>query len=961
MSLVLRMKDGDKTPTLYTHYGKQYDFDELQRSADIGFSDFLSSLKRGEKDQDKFREAYSNIMAGIKDGTITFRDGKYHDSLGRYTNSSEKNKNKDYYGLVANYIYGKQGKSKEYIKPEDKTDTRIKWNGNTGVGQAFLRNIYGSDNGNIVDFWDLDPYDSETNSRSLAGRLSKTKSTLEYLQNNFDSIFTGYSDSDKTQALSNLQDAISRISDSTIDPGDYLALSKALGGLDFRNMFTTNTGESAKQQTLQEQQQEGGEGGQLGFLEWVQEHYPQFTGSLYNPINIQSTRTYNQDVLNRLTQALKSSSNEQLFNSLRLSIADPNYNLYKENYISNIFGDADPGFTRGLSQLALLNALKNRNLLHSFGTDNPNIYYVPNTEGERQTSWVWDSKNNILREMSYHDIPYWRDKIYQEWLASQGVMDPSGYYSSRYNGYRFKRGGIIKAQSGVKLSPNANWYSGVFIPQFDHILSQIEKNPEYYQWINDMQDRHSEIYKSAGDNFQDKAYKNSIVGDYQNLYKQGFNNEWESNSAGYNSLGIQNAYNQGMFSINGTTIRTSGDWAGENNWKTDNLYSSITDYRRILGRKGDYTDEQLQSVKEALKERKYDIIEDSNGYYKLVPIKDQDNISPEVINENQEGELKKQTPATYISPTSAPEKKNSFSNFGQTLQSILPDIMGAARLAGSIRTNNKISSIIKKALNPVLENTYELYSPVTGAFSEMQLRNRQGADVQRRAAKPFTSDASLQLAGELEANRQANDLQYQGFLADDREILRTQQEALKRQEDNTARRSAVANKNRLSINKTNRERSELEATRLKQNWQSVDNFMQGIEGRLRTKIEQDRERRNNFNLQTRLDDIQQQYQDAISNANSEIEKFRSQNPGVSVTLMPGYKSYDEFIREALKWKNAQTYKAHADIYGYHYNNSYLSKSLRDMATSYGYYKYGGQLKPSILYLINKVIKNENNT
>jgi len=67
----------------------------------------------------------------------------------------------------------------------------------------------------------------------------------------------------------------------------------------------------------------------------------------------------------------------------------------------------------------------------------------------------------------------------------------------------------------------------------------------------------------------------------------------------------------------------------------------------------------------------------------------------------------------------------------------------------------------------------------------------------------------------LDANRQATDLEYQGFLADDKEIKRTQAEALARQEDNAKRRSTVANTNRKSIHDTNIQRSELEATRLK--------------------------------------------------------------------------------------------------------------------------------------------------
>jgi len=67
----------------------------------------------------------------------------------------------------------------------------------------------------------------------------------------------------------------------------------------------------------------------------------------------------------------------------------------------------------------------------------------------------------------------------------------------------------------------------------------------------------------------------------------------------------------------------------------------------------------------------------------------------------------------------------------------------------------------------------------------------------------------------LDANRQATDLEYQGFLADDKEIKRTQAEALKRQEANAYLRTDVANKNRESIHNTNVWRSQLEATRLK--------------------------------------------------------------------------------------------------------------------------------------------------
>lgn len=963
MALVLKMKEGDKTPTLYTHYGKQYEFDELQRSADVGFNDFLSGLKRGEKDQDKFREAYSNIMAGIKDGTITFKDGRYYDSLGRYTNSREKNKNKDYYGLVANYIYNKQGKSKEYIKPEDQTDTRIKWNGNTGVGQAFLRNIYGSDKGNIADFWDLDPYNKETNSRSLAGRLSKTKSGLEYLYNNFDSLFTGYSDSDKTQALSNLRDAIDRTSDSTIDAGDYLALSKALGGLDFRNMFITDEGKSVEQQTSQEEQQ--GVRNQPGFLKWVQQKYPQFTGQLNNPISMYSSRTYNQDTWDKLRQAIGKATDRDLFYSLQTSLRDNAYNIMVEPYMGNVFIDSDPGFTREFSQLAILNALKNRNLLHSFGTDNPNLYYIPNTEGaNRQTAWVWDSQNNTISEMSYHDIPYWRDKIYNEWLTTQGANDPSGYYSSRYQGYRFQNGGIIKAQFGtvMKRGQKDNWLS---IDNTYKNAKDVSTWDNYYNntgidqdvtsgnpWQSGyLKDSSGKIITDQNGNVQYGLSADQLGELLNNLNAVGSNLSWDkkANSRGYDQ------WNR-IFDQTGLNTYFGGD-----SNRFDYLGPSTWNRHALLQRM-----QQAHGKDNPLKVGDNSLYFD-DGKWGILPVEEPPSVveqpqpeTPETQKETKE-ETEKETLGSYVNPINITNKRKDLTNLRQTALGFIPEVIGAGRLFDSLRTNNRVSETIRKALNPVLKDTYELYSPITGAFSEMQFRNRQAANIRRVASRPITSDASLALAGNLDANRQASDLEYQGFLADDKEILRTQQEALKRQEDNTARRSAVANENRSSINKTNRERAELEATRLRRNWQSRDNFLQGVEGRLRTRFEQDKERRNNFRLQTALSDVDQQYQDAIRGANNEVEAWKAKNPGVSISAMPNYRNYENFMREMSNWKNAQTYKSHAGVYGYSYDNAYLNKSPREIATSYNYYKQGGQLRPSTLHLINKVIKDENIT
>ena len=242
----------------------------------------------------------------------------------------------------------------------------------------------------------------------------------------------------------------------------------------------------------------------------------------------------------------------------------------------------------------------------------------------------------------------------------------------------------------------------------------------------------------------------------------------------------------------------------------------------------------------------------------------------------------------------------------------------------------------------------------------MGLRNNQAADVRRQAARPFTSDASLQLAGSLQANSQATNLEHQGFLADDNEIKRTKAEALKRQEDNAARRSEVANFNRASINQTNRELAQLEATRLKQNWQSANNFLSGFEGRLRQRMEEDRKRKQAFYMDASQDDIDNQYYDAIYKAQGKAAEWKQQagNENKSLSEMPNYL---EYLRKLQQWKNAQYRKISRDIYGYKYNNENIDKTIQEIGEEYGFYKKGGSLRPSTLYMINRIIRNENNT
>lgn len=901
-----KMQNGDKTPILYNLYEDQYNFNDLSRAVDSGINDHISTLRKGKKYEREFREAVANIMSGVKDGTITFGSGRFNDSLGRYTNDADRDK--DVYGWAANYVYNTMQNIPKYVKQ----DTSKKYD-NTVLGRALAKTIFGTDNGNIQYFWDVDALDPQTNTRGINGRIDVLNEAIS--QMNVDDILKDYSDSDRATARQNLQQA-SQILQDGISPGESLKLSKIFGGINWNNWMRTDFNQQQPTQQQSEEQSEQNtqsqqQNSRQQFFDYINTNHPLYNGELSTQV-LNAERSDSQE---RLSKALSTMDNNKLQQIDLSKFSDPS----KRTVLTHLIG---------------------RKLLPY----SDNVFIIPSTQ-ENETVLTYDPRSGILARKRTHELSYYRKKWINDYNQQYDTSEDNlAQYFTEFK----KNGGILKAQTGVKFSDNANWYSGVFTPLLSHILQGLKSDSNYYTWLNDMQDMHGEIYRSAGNDWQNTAYRDGLVGNYQNLYKSGYNNEWKDNSAGYNSLGIQNAQNQGMFDVSGRK-RTSGDWNGNgNNWNTDSLYSAITDYRRLLGREGDYTPEQLKYVTTQFNNAGYNLVKDANNYYKLVPLE----LTQKPVIDKTGKQDKKVGSDLFPRPGTQGNKKSG--NLGYFLSGITPDLIGAGRLFASLRTNNNVARTINESLKPVLKDTYERYSPITGAFGEMSFRNRQAADLRRQASRPFTSDASLQLAGQLEADRQARDLEYQGFLADDKEIKRTQEAALARQEDNMARRSEVSNFNRASINQTNREKAQLEATRLRHNWQSVDNFLQGVEGRLRTSLAERRAIRQNASMQA----AQTRYQEFLQRFN---EDYKRRHPNATQETML---NDPEYIRTVQDLRRRYQYDTYNIGLGRYYRDPYAGIYDKDNIPTYEsilYSKNGGRLRPSIMTMINKVIKNESYT
>lgn len=323
--------------------------------------------------------------------------------------------------------------------------------------------------------------------------------------------------------------------------------------------------------------------------------------------------------------------------------------------------------------------------------------------------------------------------------------------------HAFKQGGVIKAQggikTGVKVNPKTTWFDAVWSQNVNHILRGLSDN-NYYTWLNSMQDKHGDLHKNAGTNFQTTPYNDKSVGDYQNLYKTGYNGEWKDNNVGYNSLGIMHAQNLGRYDLYGNTKRTSGDWNIDANhrYKTDSSYSQITDDRRLLGRKGDFTDEQLASVTEAFKNKGYNFALGKNDYYYLSPI--------------EKSEQNQNTPKKDGSVTNPDIGKKSIFDKGKEylakLTSNPGNLYNAVETGKYLLANKATNDIFKiKAPNYVISPKYTSYQVMDNLAQQNAYHNR-AAETINQTSRPLTSSGQLQTAAQQESMNNANKLYLQG-------------------------------------------------------------------------------------------------------------------------------------------------------------------------------------------------------
>lgn len=179
-------------------------------------------------------------------------------------------------------------------------------------------------------------------------------------------------------------------------------------------------------------------------------------------------------------------------------------------------------------------------------------------------------------------------------------------------------------------------------------------------------------------------------------------------------------------------------------------------------------------------------------------------------------------------------KGKAATNILSGLRTLPEDIIALSRMVGGLRANRRAADKYKEGLKPLLVDTYENVVPITGNYLAKVSADKQASNLTSLAARPRTSDGSLQLAGELEAGNRAAQMRFQGDMADADMFNRTRTLAQQESDAAKARRTDVANRNRASMLQINAAKKQIDSARITNNYERVISpYLAGIEGRFR--------------------------------------------------------------------------------------------------------------------------------
>lgn len=382
-------------------------------------------------------------------------------------------------------------------------------------------------------------------------------------------------------------------------------------------------------------------------------------------------------------------------------------------------------------------------------------------------------------------------------------------------------GGLIQfLQDGkpvgrIKAKDMSGWNRDAALDNYNW-LEDYDRWAKGYDGADDVADAYMTIFNGGEDIYDNLTTK---TGDY---FGGKYNYSVQDPLAKHRQITFRGS-NQGFDDLIRKGIIGHGTTEGDSGY---DIFAGDRTGNRTLSR--GLQQRHVERFNSQLSQRGLELYDKGNGTYRLRRLQQKPNELPEVVVTADAPKTPAATNPSVIDGVTS-EKGKGF-NLG-----VMPeDVIALGRMVGGLATNNRAAKLYKEGLKPTLLDTFENTVPLQGNFHAKALAEQQAGNVESMAARPRTSDASLQLAGELEASNRAGQARFQGGLQDAEMFYKTRMLGQQESDAAKARRVQVANQNRGSMNAIDAAKKQIDSARVTANYQQVvAPYMAGIENRFR--------------------------------------------------------------------------------------------------------------------------------
>jgi hypothetical protein len=384
-------------------------------------------------------------------------------------------------------------------------------------------------------------------------------------------------------------------------------------------------------------------------------------------------------------------------------------------------------------------------------------------------------------------------------------------------------GGIVQFLQGgntvgrIKAKDMSNWNRANALANYDWI-ADYDRWASQHEGPDDVVDSYILAFNGGEDIYDQLTSK---TGDY---FGGKYNYSVQDPLAKHRQITFRGT-NQGFDDLIRKGIVGYGTTEGNSGF---DIYAGDRTGNRTLAR--GMSPEDVARFNKQLATRGMELYDKGNGAYRLRRLEQKPVELPEVVVTADTPK----TPAT-TNPSAikgaAPKKGKGF-NLG-----VMPeDVIALGRMVGGLVANNRAAKLYKEGLKPTLLDTFENTVPLQGNFQATTNAEQQAGNLESVAARPRTSDASLQLAGELEASGRAGQARFQGGLQDAEMFYKTRMLGQQESDAAKARRVDVANRNRASMNQIDAAKKQIDAARVTSNYQNViAPYLAGVENQFAQK------------------------------------------------------------------------------------------------------------------------------